>query len=677
MEKRKKKRRGKKERKVLRPPAYAGGRRNDGAAVSLTKGYHLLFTKSVSFKMQSSKTTIFFFLFFIFCFNGPTMADSDDTIETNFRLPSPLPKWPSGGAFATGAIDLGGLQVSQVTTFKKIWATNEGGSDNLGATFYDPVAIPDGFYSLGSYAHPNNIPFFGHTLVGKDASNDPSRPALRSPIDYLLVWSSESVDIEKDGEGYIWFPVPPTGYRPVGFVVGGSSVKPPLDKVRCVHEDFTDTTNVTDLETGMWVWGSGHDLDLDGLDVYASIAGFVVRDQGVGNDTLTPSCLKNLNGSLSSSMPNLKQIEALIQAYSPVIYFHPDEPFLPSSVEWFFENGALLYEKGQESKPNPIKSHGSNLPQGGSNDDAYWLDLPRDGSTKDRVKKGDLQDACGYFHVKPVSGGLFTDIAVWVFYPFNGGLRAKVEFLNINLGKLGEHVGDWEHVTLRVSNFNGALHSVFFSQHSWGKWVSVSNLEFHAGGNKPVVYASLHGHASYPKPGCVLLGSEGGNVGVRDDTAKSDKVMDTGVRAVVMAAEYLGPAAVVEPPWLNYERKWGPKIDYDVDKEIKKAKRVMIGKLKKAFERFVGSVPREMLGEDGPTGPKVKTSWSGNEAIATCRALACPHVHNQKKWFTFEPTHIYRGGFKCEALFGCEREDNRERDTWRMTRRHVRSTTDD
>ncbi|KAJ9549853.1 hypothetical protein OSB04_022396 [Centaurea solstitialis] len=35
------------------------------------------------------------------------------------------------------------------------------------------------------------------------------------------------------------------------------------------------------------------------------------------------------------------------------------------------------------------------------------------------------------------------------------------------------------------------------------------------------------------------------------------------------------------------------------------------------------------------------------------------------------------GGFKCEPLFGCEREDNRERDMWRMNRRHVRSTADD
>ncbi|KAJ9565153.1 hypothetical protein OSB04_001119 [Centaurea solstitialis] len=38
---------------------------------------------------------------------------------------------------------------------------------------------------------------------------------------------------------------------------------------------------------------------------------------------------------------------------------------------------------------------------------------------------------------------------------------------------------------------------------------------------------------------------------------------------------------------------------------------------------------------------------------------------------------ISRGGFKCEPLFGCEHEDNRERYKWRMTRRHVRSMVDD
>ncbi|KAK9064368.1 hypothetical protein SSX86_015750 [Deinandra increscens subsp. villosa] len=547
--------------------------------------------------MLSSITTILFSLFFFFltCFNGPTMVDSLDT----FHLPSPLPKWPPGLGFASGTIDLGGLQVSQVTTFNKIWTTNEGGPDNLGSTFYEPVAIPQGFSSLGSYAQPNNIPLFGHILVVKDASNDPLNPTLKPPIDYTLLWSSESLDIKKDGEGYIWLPNAPDGYKAVGHIVTGSSVKPSLDKVSCVRVDFTDTTNST--FDGLV---NENDLDLFGLNAYHSMSGFVVGSRGVAN----------LKGNLSKSMPNLNQIKALIQTYSPVIYFHPDEQYLPSSVDWFFQNGALLYHKGDESKPNQIDKNGLNLPQGGSNDDTYWLDIPLDGSSKDRVKKGDLQDACAYFHVKPVSGALFTDIAIWVFYPFNGGSRAKVKFVNLSLGKLGEHVGDWEHVTLRISNINGELNSVFFSQHSWGKWVSASALEYHTG-NKPVVYASLHGHASYEKPGCVLLGSGGTDVGVRDDTAKSDKMMDTGVRAVVIAAEYLAATAVVEPPWLNYERKWGPKIDYDVDKEISKVKRVMIWKLKKAFERLMESVPREVLGEDGPTGPKEKNSWNGDETV--------------------------------------------------------------
>ncbi|KAL7593618.1 hypothetical protein Lser_V15G32712 [Lactuca serriola] len=536
--------------------------------------------------------SILFFVFFILCFNGSTMVDSQDT----FQLPSPLPKWPPGGGFATGNIDLGGLQVSQVTKLNKIWATNEGGPDNLGATFYDPVEIPQGFSSLGSYAQPNNLPFSGQILAGKDVSNDSSKPTLKSPTDYTLVWTSESLDIKKDGEAYIWLPNAPDGYKAVGYVIGNSSVKPPVDKVQCVRTDLTDTTNTTDLV-------NDNVLYLDGLSVRGSMNGFVVRNGSVAS----------LKGNLSNSMPNVNQIKALIEAYSPVIYLHPDEPYLPSSVDWFFQNGALLYQRGVESKPNPVQKNGSNLPQGGSNDEAYWLDLPRDGSSQDRVKKGSLQDASAYFHVKPISGGLFTDIAIWVFYPFNGGGRAKVEFVNLSLGKFGEHVGDWEHVTLRVSNFKGELHSVFFSQHGWGQWVSASDLEYHSG-NKPVVYASLHGHASYPKPGCVLLGSGGVDIGVRDDTAKSDKVMDTGVRAVVIAAEYMG-TTVVEPPWLNYERKWGPKIDYDVDKEMNKVKRMMIGKLKKAFERLVESLPREMLGEDGPTGPKVKNSWSGDETL--------------------------------------------------------------
>ncbi|KAK1425031.1 hypothetical protein QVD17_20374 [Tagetes erecta] len=578
---------------------------------------------------------IVLFTFFLL-FNGATMAESLTNrsslysqnishrrrelarIETTFKLPSPLPNWRQGGGFAGGTIDLGGLQVRQVTTFKKIWTVNEGGPGNAGATFYDADSIPDGFSILGCYSQPNNMPLFGHVLVGKDVTNAPLNPTLKSPVDYTLVWSSVSLGMKKDGDGYIWFPNPPAGYKAVGYVITGSSEKPDLKRVRCVRSDLTDS-----LESEEWVWGPSKSLNVNGFNVYssrptnrgvgamgASIGGFVVQN-GNGGNTLSLSCLKNLKGSLVNFMPNLNQIETLIQTYSPVVRFHPNEPYLPSSVDWFFENGALLDHKGDESNPSHINDNGSNLPQGGSNDDSYWLDLPKDGSSKQRVKKGDLQDASAYFHIKPMYGGLFTDIAIWLFYPFNGASRAKVEFINIGLGKIGEHVGDWEHVTLRISNFNGELNRMFFAQHSWGTWVSASVLEY-ANGNKPVVYSSLDGHSSYPHPGLVLVGQVGANIGLRDDTAKGGQVMDTGVKPVVVSATYLG-SVVVEPPWLNYLRKWGPKIEYDLDKEINKVEKVMIGKLKKAFDKFVKSIPREVLGEEGPTGPKVKNTWAGDE----------------------------------------------------------------
>ncbi|OVA09335.1 Vacuolar protein sorting-associated protein 62 [Macleaya cordata] len=547
-------------------------------------------------------------------------------IATKFNLPSPLPSWPQSdnGGFASGGINLGGLEVHQISTFTKVWAILEGGPNNIGATFFEPSLIPDGYFMLGCYSQPNNQPLFGWVLVGKDdGSIEPtSKAKLSLPMDYTLVWSSENSKLKQDGNGYIWLPVPPQGYRAVGHVVTSSLEKPPLDKIRCVHSDLTDS-----CEHGALIWGRGK-LDLLGeINVYGlrptgrgtralgvSVGTFIAEINGTGtsSSTLSLSCLKNRDSNFSY-MPNLSQIEALVQAYSPLIYFHPNEPYLPSSVSWFFNNGALLYKKSDESNPVSIDPTGSNLPQGGSNDGTYWLDLPVDKGSKEKVKKGDLQSLGSYLHVKPMLGGTFTDIAIWVFYPFNGPSRAKVKFINIKLGRIGEHVGDWEHLTLRISNFNGELQSVYFSQHSKGIWVNSPDLEFQGGNNKVVGYASLNGHAFYPKPGLVLQGNASLNIGIRNDTVNSKIVMDTGERYVVVSAEYLG--TIVEPLWLNYAREWGPKIDYEIADELKKIERFLPGKLKSAFKRIVDDLPNEVLGQEGPTGPKMKRSWSEDEAV--------------------------------------------------------------
>ncbi|GAA0169374.1 hypothetical protein LIER_40745 [Lithospermum erythrorhizon] len=532
-----------------------------------------------------------------------------------FKLPSPLPTWPLGigKGFARGTIDLGGLVVCQVTTLRKIWAAQEGGPDNLGATIFEPSALPDGFSMLCCYCQPNNKSLSGWVLVGKDSTNIPSKGALKQPLDYTLIWSSESLKIKQDNIVYIWLPTPPDGYSAVGYVTTNSPQKPPLDKIHCVHADFTDI-----CENDDWSWGTGKDINSNGINIYSSrprdrrlgalgvpTGTFIAQINGL---TSSVSCLKNIALNSSNYMPNLIQLQALMNEYSPLIYFHPDEDYFPSSTTWFFQNGALLYTKGQESNPVPIDFTGSNLPQGGSNDGLYWLDLPVDNAAKDRVKRGNLPDACAYLHVKPMLGVTFTDVAVWIFYPFNGPAKAKVGFININLGKIGEHVGDWEHVTLRISNFTGELKSVYFSQHSKGIWIDAAEIEYYPNTNRPIVYSSLHGHAAYPKPGVNLQGN--GSIGIRNDAAKGKVFWDTGVNYSIISAEYLES---VEPPWLNYAREWGPKIRYDIADEMNKATNILPGKLKRDFVKFVNSLPNEVLGEEGPTGPKWKDNWDGDE----------------------------------------------------------------
>ncbi|KAJ8568146.1 hypothetical protein K7X08_020868 [Anisodus acutangulus] len=541
-------------------------------------------------------------------------------IDTIFKLPSPLPKWPPGtGDFGSGHVDLGGLEVCQIVTFNKVWATDKGGPDNLGATFYEPSPIPDGFSMFGCYCQPNNQPLFGWVLVGKDNAGE----ILKNPVDYTLVWSSESSRFKNKNSihhGYIWLPTPPEDYKALGHVVTASPEKPSLDKIQCVRSDLTDG-----LEVENWIWGQGTTSNANGINIHSirprergikaqgvSVGTFLARitsdKDDDSNSTLSLTCLKNNKFGTFSSMPNLSQIQTLFEQYSPLIYFHPKEKYLPSSVNWHFANGALIYQKGQESNPSPIEPNGSNLPQGGPNDGAYWLDLPIDEKDKEKAIKGDLPNSEVYLHIKPMLGATFTDIAVWIFHPFNGPGTAKLGLIDVPLGKIGEHIGDWEHVTLRISNFNGVLHKAYFSEHSGGTWLDAPSLEFQKDSNKVVAYSSLNGHAIFPKAGLVLQGAV--DIGIRNDTAKSNLVLDCGESYSIVAAENL---EIIEPPWLNYTREWGPKISYTLGDEVKKIESLLKGNLKGAFEKLVKVLPNEVYGEEGPTGPKMKGNWNGDE----------------------------------------------------------------
>ncbi|RCV17912.1 hypothetical protein SETIT_3G258300v2 [Setaria italica] len=528
-------------------------------------------------------------------------------VETHFAPPASMPSWPSSdGAFAKGAIDLGGLEVRQVSTFAKVWSTSR---DGAGATFFRPSPIPAGFSALGHYAQRNDRPLFGHVLVARDTtSHDTAAPILAPPRDYTLVWSSP------DGGGCFWLPTAPDGYRPIGVVATATPDKPPLDAVRCVRADFTDECEAEAPS----VWSSGDRVGggfsaatlrptvrrVDARSVHAGT--FLARSSATPVDASALACLKNNGASHTSAMPDLAQVNAVLAAYSPLVYLHPDEPYMPSSVAWFFENGALLHRRQQAPTP-VVDAGGSNLPQGGDNDGSFWLDLPAGGEQRERVKKGDLAGARAYVQVKPMLGGTATDLTMWFFYPFNGPARARVAFATLPLGGIGSHVGDWEHLTLRVSNFSGELLRVYFSQHSAGVWVDAPRLEYVAGGGgrRPVAYASLHGHAFYPRAGLELQGSA--VVGIRNDSAKGS-MFDTGGpgRCEVVSAEYLG---VAEPAWVGFMHPWGPTEVYAIGRVINGVARFLPRAMRDRLERLV----RKVFVGDGATGPKKHGSWVNDE----------------------------------------------------------------
>ncbi|XP_031101971.1 uncharacterized protein LOC116005874 [Ipomoea triloba] len=543
-----------------------------------------------------------------------------------FSLPSPLPQWPQGNGndFATGRICLGEIEVAQITQFEKIWSYSPLFEKSNSITFYRPVEIPDGFSVLGHYCQlDDDLPLRGYVLVARDLAvsdnfvrdSGSDLPALENPLGYTLVWSKDSY---LSGSGYIWLPNAPDGYKPMGFVVTTEPDEPDLEDVKCVRADLTDEAETCDA-----IFSAGSILSKSQLQVWTtrpcergmlcngvSVGTFFCSTNSSSGDDLNIACLKNLDSS-QAAMPNLEQIHALINHYGPTVYFHPDEAYLPSSVPWFFKNGALLYKNGMNGGI-AVDSLGSNLPPGGENDGEFWLDLPDDDETKNYIKCGNIDSAELYVHVKPALGGTFTDIAMWIFCPFNGPATLKLWLWDFEMNKVGEHVGDWEHYTLRISNFTGELWSVYFSEHSGGEWVDANDLEF-IEGNKCIVYSSRNGHASFPHAGCYLQGSSVLGIGVRNDCDTSNYYLDSSTKYQIIAAEHLGVGVLAEPPWLQYMREWGPTIEYDSTSEVDKIINRLPFFIRLSVETLFELFPTELYGEAGPTGPKEKNNWFGDE----------------------------------------------------------------
>jgi ribosomal protein L24E len=308
---------------------------------------------------------------------------------------------------------------------------------------------------------------------------------------------------------------------------------------------------------------------------------------------------------------------AAIASHAPTVKFHPQEQYLPCSVDWLLENSWLCQPSGK------VQATPDNLPStiGAPDDHKYWLELKNDG-----IKPGNLSSAVAYLRAKPAPGkDDFTDISFWFCYAYNGAGTAHLFPIadRVALDPFGEHYGDWETCTLRINNATKALDSVYLSQHAGGEWVT--NLaEFTRENGRIVVYASRNGHASYKAPGSNPserthlpagwpFSGDIYDFSLINECADGGPSLDCSTRYALVSADYLGQQAPQEPAWLNFGYRWGPEIIYPagtLDNWLKKLG-VVAWLLSPLTTWLIGKLPGEMKGEDGPTGPRTKASWNG------------------------------------------------------------------
>ena len=170
------------------------------------------------------------------------------------------------------------------------------------------------------------------------------------------------------------------------------------------------------------------------------------------------------------------RLEAL-ETYAPRVYFPANEPYFPSSVDFAFP-------------------HLERFAVGGGD---HWvrtqaaLDSPSDTLP---FFVGELETAPVYAFWADKGGGV-VDLVYWIYYPYNRG-KSVVDTI------WGNHVGDWEHVTVRLqgdADEGYAPTQLYISAHSFGgAYAWGEGVELHEG-THPVVYSAWGSHGMWAAPG--------------------------------------------------------------------------------------------------------------------------------------------------------------------------------
>lgn len=351
--------------------------------------------------------------------------------------------------------------------------------------------------------------------------------------------------------------------------------------ILCVSTSLTRNTNTN---TSVWtVVGERHSLFLgQGIRLrnnYASQSGNTYLDSRGGGCEGNLLCVStSLSPDRDSGtgwwrFQNDGPSSALIQQLAPVIHLSTEENYYPSSVESFFENTELR--------------------------NGYYVtkqSLGCDSCTDPAFLRGNRPDTASvpvYAMVVQKADGFTTDLVYWTFYPYNNGKRVCVGLYFSGIGcvggysTFGNHVGDWEHVTIRLVNMVPT--QIALSQHDSGATFNWGDPRVQMSGTHPVFYAATGSHGLYPDARRHTYRYLPNGDTLDDDTS-AGVAWNTWNNLVEIrrkpSGQYAGNLS-----WLNFEGRWGnPESGCG----------------------FSSQVSGECVLNDGPTGPMLKPASDPN-----------------------------------------------------------------
>jgi hypothetical protein len=197
----------------------------------------------------------------------------------------------------------------------------------------------------------------------------------------------------------------------------------------------------------------------------------------------------------------------VIQKYAPTIYLHPYDKHHPMAVEEFLSQNSMLDSSGKVLKsgltPADLATYGSSTNYL-SFTNGTFPSASNDFESGDPIVAGASSgwgQSNAPIYVKTIDYGTYIDLKFYMFYGINGFqtfqagiiVNFKTQPYLFDWAGFALHEGDWEHVTVRISEDTTQLLGVFYSQHGKAQWVTNPSMD----GTHPIVYSAWNSHANF------------------------------------------------------------------------------------------------------------------------------------------------------------------------------------